>query len=105
MTSTAWVFGVVFVLAVLVSASVGAAGPPWWRVPLVLLDRVPGVDLDPGVSPTQALTAAMGRNQRNRSTRVPRPSVNHGSCNLMCFNASEKLAPMNRKACLNGCTG
>ncbi|MET0324106.1 MAG: iron ABC transporter permease [Ilumatobacteraceae bacterium] len=38
------------VVAVLVGAMVGPAGPTWWRVPLELLDRLPLVDVDSGIS-------------------------------------------------------
>ncbi len=37
-------------LAVLIGASVGPAGPDWWRVPLELANRLPLIDLDTGVS-------------------------------------------------------
>ncbi len=40
----------VLVLAVLIGASVGPAGPTWWRVPLELLDRLPWISIDSGVS-------------------------------------------------------
>jgi iron complex transport system permease protein len=43
---------VTLVAAVLAGAMIGPAGPPWWRVPLALLDHVPGVHIDSGVSPT-----------------------------------------------------
>ncbi len=36
--------------AVLLGAMVGPAGPDWWRVPLVLLDRLPLISIDHGVS-------------------------------------------------------
>ena len=41
---------VVAVLAVLLGAMIGPAGPPAWRVPLAFLDRIPGVTIDSGVS-------------------------------------------------------
>ncbi len=47
-------FGTLLVVAVIVGASAGAAGPDWWRVPLVLLDRLPLVDVDAGVTPAEA---------------------------------------------------
>ncbi len=47
-------FGALLVVAVIVGASAGAAGPDWWRVPLVLLDRLPLVDVDAGVTPAEA---------------------------------------------------
>lgn len=31
----------------------GPAGPTWWRIPLAMLDRLPGVSIDSGVSDTQ----------------------------------------------------
>src|SRR5690606_28182029 len=40
----------VVAVAVLLGAMIGSAGPPGWRVPLAFLDRVPGVDIDSGVS-------------------------------------------------------
>jgi iron complex transport system permease protein len=42
--------GALVVVAVLVGAMIGPAGPDWWRVPLVLLDRLPLVSIDHGVS-------------------------------------------------------
>lgn len=45
--------GVVLVLALLVGASIGPAGPDWWRVPLVLIDRLPLVAIDSGVTEAQ----------------------------------------------------
>jgi len=38
------------VLAVLAGVMIGPAGPAWWRVPLELLDRLPLVSVDSGVS-------------------------------------------------------
>ncbi len=29
---------------------IGPAGPTWWRIPLELLDRLPLIDIDSGVS-------------------------------------------------------
>ena len=40
----------VLVMAVLIGASVGPAGPPWWQVPLELIDRLPWISIDSGVS-------------------------------------------------------
>ena len=37
-------------LAVLLGAMIGPAGPVWWRVPLALLDHLPLVSIDSGVS-------------------------------------------------------
>jgi iron complex transport system permease protein len=42
--------GALVVVAVVVGAMIGPAGPDWWRVPLVLLDRLPLVSIDHGVS-------------------------------------------------------
>ena len=42
--------GVFVLLAVVVGASVGPAGPDWWRVPLELINRLPLIDFDTGVS-------------------------------------------------------
>lgn len=41
--------GAVLALAVLLGASIGPAGPDWWRVPLELLDRLPVISIDSGV--------------------------------------------------------
>ncbi|WP_420451026.1 FecCD family ABC transporter permease [Ilumatobacter sp.] len=38
------------VIATTASISLGAAGPPWWRVPLALVDHLPLVSVDSGVS-------------------------------------------------------
>ncbi|MFV0307351.1 MAG: FecCD family ABC transporter permease [Desertimonas sp.] len=38
------------VLAVLAGMVVGPAGPAWWRIPLELLDRLPWITIDSGVS-------------------------------------------------------
>ena len=40
-------------LAVLLGAMVGPAGPVWWRVPLALLDHIPGISIDSGVTSQQ----------------------------------------------------
>jgi len=45
-------FGVV-VVAFLAGVMLGPAGPTWWRVPLALLDHLPGIDIDSGVSESQ----------------------------------------------------
>ena len=45
--------GLVLVVAVLIGASIGPAGPDWWRVPLELLDRLPLVAIDSGVTEPQ----------------------------------------------------
>lgn len=51
-TGAGWVPGaiVVLLLAVLLGAMIGPAGPVWWRVPLALLDHLPWVSIDSGVS-------------------------------------------------------
>jgi iron complex transport system permease protein len=41
------------VVAIVLGASVGPAGPAWWRVPLAFLDHLPGVAVDSGVSDAQ----------------------------------------------------
>ena len=38
------------VLAVLLGAMIGPAGPVWWRVPLALLDHLPLISIDSGVT-------------------------------------------------------
>lgn len=38
------------VVTVVVGASIGPAGPDWWRVPLELLDRLPLISIDSGVT-------------------------------------------------------
>ncbi|MGB3735582.1 MAG: iron ABC transporter permease [Ilumatobacter sp.] len=45
--------GILLIVSVLVGASIGPAGPDWWRVPLELLDRLPLVSLDSGVTDPQ----------------------------------------------------
>jgi iron complex transport system permease protein len=45
--------GALVVVAVLLGAMIGPAGPAWWRVPLVLADRLPLVRLDHGVTDTE----------------------------------------------------
>jgi len=40
----------VLVVAVLIGASIGPAGPPWWQVPLELINRLPLISFDSGVS-------------------------------------------------------
>lgn len=42
--------GAVLVLAVLAGLMIGPAGPDWWRVPLELLDRLPVISIDSGVT-------------------------------------------------------
>lgn len=50
-----WFFGggVLLVVALLVGASIGPAGPDWWRVPIELFDRLPIVAVDSGVTEAQ----------------------------------------------------
>jgi iron complex transport system permease protein len=47
------VAGAVLLGAVLVGVSLGPAGPAWWRVPLEMLDRLPLVSIDSGVTDTE----------------------------------------------------
>lgn len=49
---TAWFVGaaVLLLATVVVSASIGPAGPDWWRVPLELINRLPFISFDTGVS-------------------------------------------------------
>ncbi|MDX2380223.1 MAG: iron ABC transporter permease [Acidimicrobiia bacterium] len=42
--------GTFLLVAVLVGASIGPAGPDWWRVPLEFVNRLPLVSIDTGVS-------------------------------------------------------
>ena len=46
--------GVLLAVAFLFGAMIGPAGPQWWRVPLELLDRLPFVSIDSGVSPLES---------------------------------------------------
>lgn len=48
----AWFVGgaVLVMVAVALGASIGPAGPDWWRVPLELLDRLPLITIDSGVT-------------------------------------------------------
>ena len=50
--TTTWVVsaGVVLVVALVAGTVIGPAGPPWWRVPLALLDRLPFVTIDAGIT-------------------------------------------------------
>ena len=51
---TWWVLGALIVVAAaIVGLSLGPAGPTWWRVPLVLLDRLPLLAIDSGVTDAQ----------------------------------------------------
>ena len=52
--ATWWVLGGVLVVVVgLLGVALGPAGPSWWRVPLALLDRLPLVSIDSGVTDVQ----------------------------------------------------
>ena len=42
------VSGAVLIGAIVLGASIGPAGPDWWRVPLALLDRLPLISIDSG---------------------------------------------------------
>ncbi len=42
--------GVLLGVAIVFGASIGPAGPDWWRVPLELLDRLPLISIDSGVT-------------------------------------------------------
>ncbi len=46
--------GLLLAVAFLFGAMIGPAGPEWWRVPLELLDRLPFVSIDSGVSPLES---------------------------------------------------
>ena len=49
-----WVLGALtVVVAAIVGLSLGPAGPTWWRVPLVLLDRLPLLSFDSGITDAQ----------------------------------------------------
>ena len=50
--ATTWVVAgaVVLVVALVAGTVVGPAGPTWWRVPLALLDRLPFVTIDAGIT-------------------------------------------------------
>ncbi len=43
----------VLVLSVVLGASIGPAGPDWWRVPLELINRLPLVSIDSGVTDSE----------------------------------------------------
>ncbi len=45
--------GVLLALSMVIGASFGPAGPDWWRVPLALLDHLPLISIDSGVTETQ----------------------------------------------------
>lgn len=50
--ATTWVVagGAVLVVALVAGTVIGPAGPVWWRVPLALLDRLPFVTIDAGIT-------------------------------------------------------
>jgi iron complex transport system permease protein len=50
-----WALIAAFVVlaAFLAGVMLGPAGPTWWRVPLALLDHIPGIDVDSGVTESQ----------------------------------------------------
>jgi iron complex transport system permease protein len=45
--------GALALVSVLLGAMVGPAGPTWWRVPLALLDHLPLISVDSGVTPRE----------------------------------------------------
>ena len=45
--------GALALVSVLLGAIVGPAGPTWWRVPMALLDHLPLVSIDSGVTPRE----------------------------------------------------
>ena len=45
--------GALALFSVLLGAMVGPAGPTWWRVPLALLDHLPLISIDSGVTPRE----------------------------------------------------
>ncbi|NDI16187.1 MAG: iron ABC transporter permease, partial [Actinobacteria bacterium] len=53
--SVAWWLGgaAIVLIAAVVGAAIGPAGPVWWRVPLALLDRLPFLSVDSGVNDAQ----------------------------------------------------
>lgn len=55
MKHRAWLTaGVVLAVAALVAGVLsGPAGPSWWRIPLAMVDHLPGISIDSGVSDTQ----------------------------------------------------
>jgi len=55
---------VVLVAALLFGTMIGPAGPVWWRVPLELLDRLPLISIDSGVSDTDWLIVSQIRMPR-----------------------------------------
>ncbi len=49
---TAWIPAAIVatLLAALLGVMIGPAGPVWWRIPLALLDHLPGISIDSGVN-------------------------------------------------------
>jgi iron complex transport system permease protein len=45
--------GLIFLVVIVAAVMIGPSGPPAWRVPLALLDRLPLVDISAGVSDSQ----------------------------------------------------
>lgn len=52
---TAWYLAAsaALVVAIVIGSMIGPAGPTWWRVPLAMLERLPLVDIDSGVTDTE----------------------------------------------------
>lgn len=61
-----WIVASVVVLcgALLFGTMIGPAGPTWWRVPLELLDRLPFISIDSGVTDSQWLIVSQIRMPR-----------------------------------------
>lgn len=61
-----WIVASVVVLcaALLFGTMIGPAGPTWWRVPLELLDRLPVISIDSGVTDSQWLIVSQIRMPR-----------------------------------------
>jgi iron complex transport system permease protein len=45
--------GIFLMIAILVGVSIGPAGPDWWRVPIELVNRLPLISVDSGVTDPQ----------------------------------------------------
>ncbi|MDQ3312696.1 MAG: iron ABC transporter permease [Actinomycetota bacterium] len=45
--------GLIFLVVIVAAVMIGPSGPPAWRVPMALLDRLPLVDISAGVSDSQ----------------------------------------------------
>lgn len=54
-SNTSWYIagGVLLLVAVVIGASIGPAGPPAWKVPLEMLNRLPLISIDTGVTEAQ----------------------------------------------------